>query len=103
MGFTIGTYQLCGLPPLPNIYVSIKGTYYIEKLYPHFNNYQIKYTIYFSASPTDVVITKKDMSIRIESLQTPADIYNLIYENIKESLDPEFNTSNQTLTFTDDL
>ena len=103
MGFTIATYQLYGLPTLPNIYVSIKGSYSIEKLVPMMNTYQIKYKVYFSASPNDPVITEKDMFSHIQSLPTPADIYTVIYNNVKTSLDSAYGTSQQTLVFTDDL
>jgi hypothetical protein len=103
MGFYIAPYQLCGLPILLNIYVSIKGSYSIEKLTPFLNIYQMKYKVYFSASPNDPVITEKDMVSHIQSLPTPADIYAVIYNNVKTSLDSTYGTSQQTLVFTDDL
>ena len=108
MGFTIGTYQLLGLPALPNIYVTIKGSYSVKKqLIPAqagSNTYIITFTTYFQASPEDPVITQKDMSFSIQALPNPAVLYLIIYDYIKGQLrsaagelDPH-----HTLTFTDD-
>lgn len=94
MGFTIGTYQLLGLPPLQNIYVTIKGSYAVKK---QLDTYIITFTTYFQASPEDPVITQKDMSFSIQALPNPAVLYLIIYDYVKGRLDP-----NQTLTITDD-
>ncbi len=94
MGFTIETYQLLGLPPLPNIYVTIKGSYAVKKL---LDTYIITFTTYFQASTEDSVITQKDMCFSIQALPNPAVLYLIIYQYIKGQLDP-----NQTLTITDD-
>ena len=105
MGFTIETYQLLGLPPLPNIYVSIKGSYAVKK---QLDTYIITFTVYYSASPNDPVITQKDMSFSIQVLPSPANLYIEIYQYIKSQLDPYYVCSSlspsdqHTLTFTDD-
>jgi len=101
MGFTIETYKLLGLPPLPNIYVSIKGSYSVKKqLNPAqvgTNTYIITFTTYFQASPEDPVITQKEMCFSIQALPNPAVLYLIIYDYVKGQLDP-----NQQLVFTDD-
>jgi hypothetical protein len=104
MGFTIQTYQLLGLPALPNIYVSIKGSYAVKKqLIPiNGNSYIITFTTYFQASPEYPVITQKDMSFSIQALPTPAVLYKIIYEYIKGQLDPYYATEQQALVFQDD-
>jgi hypothetical protein len=99
MGFTIGTYQLLGLPALPNIYVTIKGSYAVKK---QLNTYIITFTTYFQASQEDPVITQKDMSFSIQVLPSPANLYISIYDYIKGQLDPYYMSNQQTLTFTDD-
>ena len=99
MGFTIQTYQLLGLPALPNIYVSIKGSYAVKK---QLNTYIITFTTYFQASTEDPVITQKDMCFSIQALPNPAVLYTVIYEYIKGLLDPYYMSNQQTLTFTDD-
>jgi hypothetical protein len=105
MGFTIETYQIYGLPPLPNIYISIKGSYTVKKqLVPvNGNTYIIAFTTYFQASQEAPVITQKEMSFSVQSLPSPADLYSVIYENIKLTLDSKYGTDQQTLVFTDDL
>jgi hypothetical protein len=109
MGFTIETYSLYGLPPLPNIYVSIQGSYSVKKNRPVKGYYQIFCTAYFSASKNDPVITEKDMCFSIQALPNPAVLYKIIYDYIKGELDPHYMSNQQlrsdgveTLTFTDD-
>jgi hypothetical protein len=102
MGFIITTYQLYGLPPLPNIYVSIHGTYSVKKNFPTAGVYTITFTTYYQASQNNPVITQTDMSFNIQALPTPADLYTQIYGYIKGQLDPNYGTANQTLQFTDD-
>jgi len=97
MGFTISEYQLLGLPPLPNIYVSIKGSYQIKKNIPFNAAYQVIYTIYFSAGPQLPTITQNIECFNLEQLPDPANIYPMIYNEIKKSLDP-----NNILSITDD-
>ena len=106
MGFTIETYSLYGLPPLPNIYCSIQGSYSVKKNRPVKGAYQILCTAYFSASKNDPVITEKEMSFNIEALPSPANLYKIIYDYVKGQLaqsagsvgaDPQ-----QTLTIIDD-
>jgi hypothetical protein len=87
MGFTISEYKLYGLPPLPNIYVSIKGSYIIKKV---LESYIITFTTYFQASANDPVITQKDMTFAIQSLPEPANIYTVIYNEIKKTIDPSY-------------
>ena len=96
MGFTIETYSLYGLPPLPNIYVSIQGSYSVKKNRPVQGDYQIVCTAYFSASINDPVITQKEMLIEIQALPNPANLYSTIYEYIKGQLDPFYLSSQQT-------
>jgi hypothetical protein len=104
MGFTIGTYQLLGLPALPNIYVTIKGSYAVKKqLIPiNGNSYIISFTAYFQASANDSIITQKDMSFNIQALPNPAVLYRVIYDYVKGQLDQYYLSNNQTLEFTDD-
>jgi len=99
MGFTIQTYQLYGLPPLPNIHVTIKGSYAVKK---QLNSYIITFTTYFQASPEDPVITQKDMCFSIQALPSPAVLYKITYEYIKGQLDPYYATEQQALVFQDD-
>jgi hypothetical protein len=102
MGFIITTYQLYGLPPLPNIYVSIQGSYSVRKNFPTAGVYTITFTTYFQASPNDPVITQKDMSFNIQALPNPAVLYKIIYDYVKGQLDPYYMSNNQTLEFIDD-
>jgi len=102
MGFTIQTYQLYGLPPLPNIYVSIKGSYSVKKDRAVKGDYEISFTTYFQASKDNPVITQKDMSFNIQALPNPAVLYLVIYDYVKGKLDPYYLSNNQTLEFTDD-
>ena len=102
MGFTIDIYQLYGLPPLPNIYVSIKGSYSVKKNMAVMGDYQILFTVYYAASPNAPVITQKDMSFCIQSLPSPANLYSTIYDYIKGQLDPYYGSLQQTLVFQDD-
>jgi len=99
MGFTIQTYQLYGLPPLPNIYVTIKGSYAVKK---QLNTFIITFTTYFQASQEDPVITQKDMCFSIQALPSPAVLYLIIYQYIKGQLDAYYMSNQQTLSFTDD-
>ena len=117
MGFTVLNYSLLGLQN-QNWYVTIKGSYQVRKIEslmlgdnsaslnvpslvtPY---YTITFTTYFQSSKNSPVITQKDMSFNIQSLPNPADLYKIIYEKIKLSLDPNYNTPEQTLVFTDDI
>ena len=103
MGFTIATYQLFGLPALPDIYVSIKGSFTIQKNNPLPQCYTINYTVYYAASSTAPCITQQDQRFHLEELPQPADLYTTIYNNIKKTLDHQYNTNEQTLVFTDDV
>ena len=102
MGFTIETFQLYGLPPLPNIYDSIQGSYSVKKNHPTEGAYTISFTVYYSASPNDPVITQKDMSFVIQALPSPAVLYLIIYDFVKGQLDPYYLSNQQVLTFSDD-
>jgi hypothetical protein len=106
MGFTISNYSLFGLQP-QNFYVSIRGCFNIEKNnIPSPNGpiwiYVVRYTVYYSSSKSQPVITQKEQSFNIEQLPEPANIYIVIYNEIKKNIDPQYNTPEQTLTFTDD-
>ena len=85
MGFTIETYQLYGLPSLPNIYVTIKGSYSVKKE-ALLNCYNISFTVYFQAGNQAPVITQKDMNFNIQSLPNPAVLYLIIYDYIKNKM-----------------
>jgi hypothetical protein len=102
MGFTIQTYRLYGLPELPNIYVSIQGSYSVKKNHPTPGVYTISFITYFSASKDDPVITQKEMSFVIQALPNPAVLYKIIYDYIKGQLDPYYETEQQALVFQDD-
>lgn len=102
MGFIIETYSLYGLPPLPNIYVSIHGAFQIKKLPEQTGPYLVTFTVYYSASKDDPVITQKEMSFNIQALPNPANLYDSIYTYIKGQLDPYYMSNQQVLTFTDD-
>jgi hypothetical protein len=102
MGFIIETYSLYGLPPLPNIYVSIKGSYAVKKDRAVIGDYEISFTTYFQASQNDPVITQKDMSFNIQALPNPAVLYKIIYDYVKGQLDPYYLSIQQSLTFNDD-
>ena len=107
MGFIIEQYQLYGLPSLPNIYVSIHGSYSVKKA-PAITNvcveglYNILFTVYYSASKDAPVITQKEMSFNIQALPNPANLYLVIYDYVKGQLDPYYMSIQQTLSFTDD-
>jgi hypothetical protein len=100
MGFTIETYQLYGLPSLPNIYVTIKGSYSVKKE-ALLNCYNLSFTVYFQASQNDPVITQKDMNFSIQVLPNPAVLYLIIYDYVKGELDPYYLSNAQTLIFQD--
>ena len=98
MGFTISNYSLFGLQP-QNFYVSIHGTYQIRK---DLNCYAVMFTVYYHVSQGHPAITQKDTCFSIEQLPDPANIYPIIYDTIKKTLDPQYQTNEQTLVFTDD-
>ena len=102
MGFTIETYSLYGLPPLPNIYASIHGAFQIKKLPEQLGPYLVIFTLYFSASKEDPVVTQKEMSFNIQALPSPVILYKIIYDYIKGQLDPYYATEQQALVFQDD-
>lgn len=98
MGFTILNYSLQGLQP-QSFYVSIQGNYNIQKntglagspaglnmLGLTMPYYSITFTVYYSASKNDPVITQKQMIFNIQELPDPADIYTVIYDHIKKTI-----------------
>lgn len=109
MGFIIASYQLLGLQ-LQNIYISIHGSYNISK--PSFLNPQLTqeqlgpiYTITYSYtmyvdSNSEILQTKVDC-IGLNVLPSEVNLFDLIYNNIKTKLDPNFGTPQQTLFFQD--
>jgi hypothetical protein len=103
MGFTISNYSLFGLHP-QNFYVSIHGTFQIRKDL-NFQDipgcYVVIYTVYYHAAVNLPSITQKDACFSIEQLPDPANIYPMIYDTIKKTLDPQYKTDEQTLVFTD--
>ena len=81
MGFTV-TASLFGLPSF-SWYVSIKGTYTIEKNIFMAGIYRIRYQTYYSASAsTDAKISEVQF-MSLQQLPEPADVYSIIYANIK--------------------
>lgn len=105
MGFTIELFQLFGLPPLPNIYVSIHGSYKIEKRnFPgESGSYILIFTVFYQASKDHPVISERLMTLNVSSLPSPANVYNVIYEHVKEVLDPNYGSPAQSLVYIDDL
>ena len=104
MGFTIQTYQLLGLPPLPNIYVSIHGGYKVEKnIAPNMTGYTITFTVYYKASKESPVITQSLLCFNIQALPSPANLYIEIYQYIKGQLAQSAGGAdpNQQLVFID--
>ena len=77
MGFIIQTYKLYGLPPLPNIYVTCKGSYRVQKD-PVTNFYNIYFTCFFQASQNDPVITQREMNFSIQVLPNNPILFNII-------------------------
>jgi hypothetical protein len=103
MGFTIANYSLLGLQNIQNFYVSIKAGYKISKIVsPGLYGYNILFTVYFQASSSSPVITQRIQTFDIQTLPSPADLYVIIYNNIKLTLDPNYGTDQQTLVFFDD-
>ena len=99
MGFTIANYSLFDLQP-QNIYVSIHAGFTIEKNnVPSVNGpiwiYAVRYVVYYQAAANSQVITKKDACFSIEQLPEPANIYPMIYDEIKKDIGPQY-------TITDD-
>jgi len=90
MGFTISNYSLFGLQP-QNFYVSILGSYTIKKNHPVLGHYTIIYTVYYSSSKGQPVITQKEQYFNLEQLPEPADVYTAIYDEIKQQLNTEGN------------
>ena len=85
MGFTIANYSLFGLQP-QNFYISILGSYTIKKNHPVLGHYIVIYTVYYSSSKGAPEITQKEMFYNIQELPEPANIYPMIYNNIKQQL-----------------
>jgi len=86
MGFTISNYSLFGLQP-QNFYVSIHGTFQIRK---DTNCYVAIFTIYYQAARNSPVIMKKESCFSIEQLPEPANIYPMIYNEIKKDIGPQY-------------
>ena len=84
MGFTVTT-SLFGLPSF-SWYISIRGSYTIEKNAPTAGSYRITYTIYYSASPGTEAKIKEVQFVCLDQLPSPANIYATIYADIKSSL-----------------
>ena len=85
MGFTIANYSLFGLQP-QNFYVSIHGTFQIRK---DQNCYVVIFTIYYHGAPGNPAIMKKEDCFSIEQLPEPANIYPMIYNEIKKTINPD--------------
>jgi len=96
MGFTISNYSLFGLQP-QNFYVSILGSYSIKKNHPVLGHYTITYTVYYSSSKGQEILMRKEQYFNLEQLPDPANVYTAIYDNIKQQLNTEVNS-----TITDD-
>lgn len=105
MGFTIANYSLFGLQNVQNLYVTIKGSYSIRKqtIQNTSASYLIQYTYNIMSAHGGQLINQQTKILKITSLPNPADLYSMIYNNIKSILDVHYGTSQQTLQFTDDL
>lgn len=101
MGFTIESYGLFGLVP-QSFYVSIQGSYVVKKNQPTPGAYLINYTVYYSSGKNSQLISEKATFTITQAMPTPADVYVIIYEDIKLNLDPNYGTDRQTLVFNDD-
>lgn len=88
MGFTISNYSLFGLQP-QSFYVSIHGAYHIRKLPEDIGPYLVVFTIYYHGSKGYPAITQKEHSFNIQELPEPADVYVLIYNEIKKNINPD--------------
>jgi hypothetical protein len=91
MGFTISNYSLFGLQP-QNFYASILGSYSIKKNHPVLGHYTIAYVVYYSSSKGQEVLTKKEQYFNLEHLPEPANIYPMIYNEIKKDIDVSINS-----------
>lgn len=101
MGFTVENYSLFGLLT-QNFYVSIRGCFNIEKNnIPSPNGsiwiYNIRYTVYYSSNKLQPAITQKEQKLNLEQLPDPANVYTVIYNEIKKNIDPD-----NILNITDD-
>ena len=98
MGFTILNYSLQGLQP-QSFYVSIQGNFMINKSIGPVGSsaglnmpgltlqyYSITFTIYYAVAKNTPVITQKQMIYNIQELPEPADIYTVIYDHIKKTI-----------------
>lgn len=90
MGFTISDYSLFGLQP-QSFYVSIRGSFTITKLAGFVNQlpYRITYTVYYSSSKESQTISQQIQVCSLEELPEPADIYPMIYSEIKKTINPD--------------
>jgi hypothetical protein len=111
MGFLIESFTLLGLQ-LQNIYVSIHGSYNISK--PSFLNpqltpeqlgavYNITYSYTLSQQNSSEILQTKVDFIPLNVLPSEQTLFDLIYNDIKNKLDPNFGKPEQTLIFHDDL
>lgn len=98
MGFTIENYSLFGLQP-QSFYVSIQGNYTINKIvrpnggvpdnFPNLDNiyYNVAFMVYYAVAKNTPVIIQKQMLFTIDDmLPDPADIYTVIYDHIKKTI-----------------
>ena len=108
MGFTILNFSLDGLQP-QSFYVSIQGNYMINKTtgpaslgipggssaglnmpgvtMPY---YSVSFMVYYAASKNTPVIIQRQMLFTInDRLPDPADIYTVIYDHIKKTINPD--------------
>lgn len=84
MGFTVTT-ALFGFPQI-SWYISIRGSYTIEKNKPTVSMYMISYTIYYSTGRDQEAKIQELQFMYLDQLPEPANIYDVIYANIKASL-----------------
>ena len=112
MGFTVVCYpDLSGLVNLQNLYVSINGSFSLQKKstidsYPSafpLPFYVISYKVSISSSKSQGPLKEENQSYNLQSIPAENTIFQLIYDNIKLNLDPNYNSSQQTLIFNDDI
>ena len=101
MGFTVLNYSLDGLQP-QSFYVSIQGNYMINKTAGLHGSsaglnmpgvtmpyYSVAFTVYYAASKNTPVIIQRQMLFTIGQLPEPANIYPMIYNHIKKTINPD--------------
>ena len=96
MGFTCSPFSLYGLPSVA-WYVTIGGAFQIRKAFD--GTYILVYTVRYKTASGHPTVTEAIRSLGATEL--PADLWTMIYTDIKKNLDPFYDTDSQSLEFTD--